>query len=247
MKPVVFMVVISVVFVGALATINELTRAQVENNLKIQEAKEILYAFDIFPANFEPASLSSKATTLTIPWPKEEVLEIFNARLKKVEIPITDKLRQLTQGTFLDGQTNITIFEHITAQNETIAYGLMLSGKGLWGTIQGFGVVTADLEKMQGIAFLKQSETPGLGARIIEEEYKRYFRNLDLGKFAAANVAGTPIIMVKKKLQTNIIASTNSVQAITGATQTSQGVLDMVNSNLRVYLPILQAYKGQQL
>lgn len=245
MKPVVFMMIISVTFVAALATVNEITRATVEKNIKIQESKEMLYAFNIFPDKFQPETLSLKATTLTIPWENNQVLDIMQTRIKSVNIPVNDTIRGIIKGSFLEGQTAIPIFEHVNAQKTVVAYGLPLSGKGLWGTIQGFGVVSADLQKMQGIAFLKQSETPGLGARITEEEYKRYFRNLDLQNFFAANPTGTPIIMVKKKAKTNIEESTNSVQAITGATQTSQGVLDMVNSNLRVYLPLLQAYKGQ--
>lgn len=245
MKPVMFMMIISVTFVAALATVNEITRATVEKNLQIQEAKKILYAFNIFPDHFPPESLSLTATTLAIPWDDQQVLDLMQSRIKSVNIPVDETLRGIITGSFLEGQTNIAIFEHVNAHNTVVAYGLPLSGKGLWGTIQGFGVVTADLQTMQGIAFLKQSETPGLGARITEEEYKRYFRNLDLKHFFAANPTGSPIIMVKKKVKTNIEESTNSVQAITGATQTSQGVLDMVNSNLRVYLPLLQAYQGQ--
>jgi Na+-transporting NADH:ubiquinone oxidoreductase subunit C len=245
MKTVIFMIIISVTFVAALATVNEITRTTVENNIKIQESKEMLYAFNVFPDKFQPETLSLKATSLAVPWENSQVLDIMNTRIKSVEIPVNEKLRGIIHGSFLDGQTKIPIFEHVDAQNTVVAYGLPLFGKGLWGTIQGFGVVTADLQKMQGIAFLKQSETPGLGARITEEEYKRYFRNLDLKNFFAANPTGTPIIMVKKKTKTNLEESTNSVQAITGATQTSQGVLDMVNSNLRVYLPLLQVYKGQ--
>jgi Na+-transporting NADH:ubiquinone oxidoreductase subunit C len=96
---------------------------------------------------------------------------------------------------------------------------------------------------MVGIDFTKQVETPGLGARIIEEEYKFFFRNLDLSGFSEANSDQPPIVMVKKKERTNVEESTNNIQAITGATQTSQGVLNMVNSNLRVYIQLIQEYK----
>jgi Na+-transporting NADH:ubiquinone oxidoreductase subunit C len=98
---------------------------------------------------------------------------------------------------------------------------------------------------MQGIAFTQQVETPGLGARITEEEFKSYFRNLDLSGFHQEETAQPPIIMVKDKAQTNQEDSTNSIQAITGATQTSQGVLNMVNSNVALYIDIIQASKNQ--
>jgi Na+-transporting NADH:ubiquinone oxidoreductase subunit NqrC len=84
-----------------------------------------------------------------------------------------------------------------------------------------------------------------LGARIIEKEYKYFFRNLDLSGFFETTAGQKPVIMVKDKEQTNIESSTNSVEAVTGATQTSQGVLEMVNRNFAAYLKILQAYKEQ--
>ena len=148
-------------------------------------------------------------------------------------------------GSFLEGKTSIEIYEGKNEEGKVVAYGFPLYGKGLWGTIEGVGVISADLGKMIGIDFTKQVETPGLGARITEKEYKYFFRNLDLSGFTDERAEQTPIMMVKEKEQTNIETSTNSVQAITGATQTSQGVLDMVNSNLALYLEILKAYKEQ--
>ena len=127
-----------------------------------------------------------------------------------------------------------------------MAYGLPLVGKGLWGTIEGFGVISVDLDRMGGIDFSKQVETPGLGARIIEQEYKYFFRNLDLSGFSEADSEQSQIVMLKKKEKTNVEESTNSVQAVTGATQTSQGVLNMVNSNLRMYIQLIQEYKKRE-
>lgn len=247
MKPVIFMVIVSVAFITALATINELTRAQIEKNVSIQQAKELVYAFDIFPADFPASKLSPAMTTADIPWQKSELLAIRNAQIREVTIPVSPEIQAIIAGSFLDGQHTISIYEQITSANDVLAYGVQLMGKGLWGTIEGFGVISADLQTMQGIAFTKQSETPGLGARIMEEEYKYFFRNLDLTGFSAENPAMAPVIMVRKKAKTNVAESTNSVQAITGATQTSQGVLDMINHNLRVYLPILQQYKAQKI
>lgn len=244
MQQVKFMVIVSIVFISVLATVNELTKARIEKNFEIEQAKKMLYAFDIFPEGFQRSELSPTATTASIPWNESQVLRIIETGIKSVDIPVSDDLGEIIKGSFLDDQTTITIFEHINDKGETLAYGLPLEGKGLWGTIEGFGVISADLQKMQGIAFMKQVETPGLGARITEEEYKSYFRNLDLSGFHTGETGQTPVIMVKDKDKTNEEESTNSVQAITGATQTSQGVLNMVNDNLRVYMQILQLLNG---
>lgn len=245
MQQVKFMVIISVVFIAALATVNELTRARIEKNFEIELSKERLYAFDIFPENFQASSLSLTSTTASIPWEEMQILDVMQSQVKEVIIPVNEAISSIIAGSFLEGQQNITIFTQVNAQGDVVAYGLPLVGKGLWGTIEGFGVISADLQKMKGVAFTKQVETPGLGARITEEEYKSFFRNLDLSGFHGGTSSQTPVIMVKQKTKSNIEAPTNSVQAITGATQTSQGVLDMINSNLAVYIKIIQEYQAQ--
>ena len=244
-KTVRFMVIVSVIFIAVLATVNEVTRARIDRNFELEQAKSMLYAFNIFPQDFTEDQLSLSTVTADIPWTEEGLLKAIETRLEPVTIQISDSMQAELAGTFLDGQSSIDVYEGKSPEGEVVAYGVTLYGNGLWGSIEGFGVISADLQKMQGIDFTKQVETPGLGARIIQEEYKHFFRNLDLSGFYQENAAQTPIIMVKQKDQSNIENSTNSVQSITGATQTSQGVLDMVNSNLALYIKILQAYQEQ--
>ncbi|MBD3308444.1 FMN-binding protein [candidate division KSB3 bacterium] len=240
-----FMVIVSVAFIAVLATVNELTKSQIERNFRIEQAKKMLYAFNIFPEGAQPEEFSPTATTADIPWKEGQVLETLDDEIQTVTLSIPESMRDSLQGTFLEGMDSIEIYERVNENDEVVAYGLPLYGKGLWGTIEGFGVIGADLQKMQGIAFTQQVETPGLGARITEEEFKSYFRNLDLSGFHQEETAQPPIIMVKDKAQTNQENSTNSIQAITGATQTSQGVLNMVNSNVALYIDIIQASKNQ--
>ncbi len=239
------MVVVSVIFIAVLATVNEVTKARITKNFELEQAKSMLYAFNIFPQGVTEDQFSSTSLTADIPWEEAELQQIIDSRLQPVSLPIPDEMQEVVAGTFLDGKTAIDVFEGKNEAGEIVAYGLPLFGKGLWGTIEGFGVVSADLKTMLGIDFTKQVETPGLGARIIQKEYKYFFRNLDLSGFYEQDAAQTPVVMVKQKDQTNLEQSTNSVQAITGATQTSQGVLDMVNSNLELYLRILQTQQQQ--
>jgi Na(+)-translocating NADH:ubiquinone oxidoreductase C subunit len=241
-----FMVIVSVAFITVLASVNEVTKARITRNFEIEKSKSLLYAFNIFPQGFDESQLSLIGLTADIPWQEDQVLKTKESRLRLVKIPMSDQLKAVVRGSFLEGREVIEIFEGINEKGDVVAYGLPLVGKGLWGTIEGFGVISADLSKMVGIDFTKQSETPGLGARIIQQEYKSFFRNLDLSGFSKSGSNQPPVIMVKKKEQTNVAESTNSVQAVTGATQTSQGVLDMVNSNLNVYLKILQEYQKTQ-
>ena len=97
---------------------------------------------------------------------------------------------------------------------EVKGYALPFTGAGLWGSISGYLGVNADMTQTTGIVFTSQNETPGLGGRIDEAQYKEQVRGLPVD-------ADRPIEYG--------VHSDYRVDAITGATQTSSAVLRMVN------------------
>ncbi|MDW7658654.1 MAG: FMN-binding protein [Bacillota bacterium] len=100
---------------------------------------------------------------------------------------------------------------------QVAGYAVPFSGAGLWGTIRGYLAVSADLETVLGLTFVEQNETPGLGGRIDEPDYKEQFRNLsiDLQRGFAYGSDGD-----------------GQIDAITGATSTSRAVLQILNNLL---------------
>ena len=101
---------------------------------------------------------------------------------------------------------------------QPIAYAVPFKGPGLWGTIEGFIGITSNMEEITGIEFTDQSETPGLGARIEEDEYKSQYKNLDISSSQADKlIASSP---------------EGQIDQISGATQTSDSVIRMVNKDL---------------
>jgi Na+-transporting NADH:ubiquinone oxidoreductase subunit C len=97
----------------------------------------------------------------------------------------------------------------------TGGYVILASGPGLWGEITAAVGFDAKLEKLTGVDFLKQSETPGLGARIGEGWFREQFRGKK-GPFGTV-AEGQP-------------AAENQFDAITGATLTSNFVKDLLNA-----------------
>jgi len=239
-KTILFMIVITIVFISALASINELSKERVIQNAKIDRYKSILYAFDIFPENVNERDLGLTSTTNDIPWQQDQILQNIEKQIRTINVPLTKQQAQLLKNSFLAAKDSVEIFVRTNEEGETVAYGFPLKGKGLWGTITAFGVVSADLNKMVGIDFTEQVETPGLGARITEIEFKQFFRNLDLRGFENESSSTLPVMLIKKKDKTNMDESTNSFQAITGATQTVNGVLKMVNTDLRFYIEVIR-------
>ncbi|WP_319476623.1 FMN-binding protein [Marispirochaeta aestuarii] len=96
-------------------------------------------------------------------------------------------------------------------------YAFRVTGPGLWGEIEALIGFDADLKTMTGIDFIKQNETPGLGARIEEEWFKTQFRQ-----------KSPPFSLVREDAENT---GPNEVNAITGATYTSNYVRDMVNDS----------------
>ena len=94
-------------------------------------------------------------------------------------------------------------------------YVLTKSGPGLWGEITATVGFDREGVKLTGVDFLKQSETPGLGARISEAWFKEQFRG-KRGPF-------TTVAEGEPALETQF-------DALTGATITSNAVKEIVNS-----------------
>ena len=95
-----------------------------------------------------------------------------------------------------------------------------VDGKGLWGPIWGYVVLAADGATVKGVAFSHKSETPGLGANITEEKFSSQF----VGKSIYDAAGHCTSVRVLKPGREPQVAARNRVDAITGATLTSNGV-----------------------
>lgn len=112
-----------------------------------------------------------------------------------------------------------------TVDGQVQSYILPFEGPGLWGTITGFMALTPDLDTLVGIDFLTHNETPGLGGRISETWFKEQFRGVTLEDGAREYLIYTP-------------APEGNVDAISGATGTSESVRKIFNETLDEWLPL---------
>ncbi len=104
-----------------------------------------------------------------------------------------------------------------------------LKGMGLWGGISGYIAVDAsDMNTVYGVYFNHESETAGLGAEIKDNvEWQKKF----IGKKLHAGDSKDIVLGVKKK----VTDKTTQVDAVTGATLTSNGVDAMLKTCLTQY------------
>lgn len=106
---------------------------------------------------------------------------------------------------------DLEVYARLDGAGVVEAYAVPFVGAGLWGTIRGYLGVSQDLQAVRGVVFTSHSETPGLGGRIDELAYKEQFRGLSLAGGA------------------RLAYGEGDLDAITGATSTSNAVLRILN------------------
>ena len=113
-------------------------------------------------------------------------------------------------------------YQSVDSSGAVQGYAVPFTGSGLWGTIRGWLAVNPELNELQGIVFTEQNETPGLGGRIMEDWFKEQFRGLKLeaGQAVAYGESGS-----------------QKIDAISGATQTSNAIIRIINQVKNEVLP----------
>ncbi len=121
------------------------------------------------------------------------------------------------------------------------AYIFPMWGAGLWDWISGFIAVKEDLVTVAGVAFDHKTETPGLGARITDDQVKDRYKGKKIYD-GTGNLK--PVIMLKG--ESNQGLSDHQVDGMSGATMTGKGVNTMIENYLKCYEPFIEKVKSGQ-
>ncbi len=128
-------------------------------------------------------------------------------------------------------QMNEQIGAYVYRKDGQVAgYAIPFAGQGFWDDIEGVIGIAADKRTIKGLAFYEQKETPGLGARIDEDEFRKQF----IGKQIEDSDEPIEIVPTTRTLDEN------EVHAVTGATQTSIRLEALMNQDLRQWLDAMQ-------
>ncbi len=104
-------------------------------------------------------------------------------------------------------------------------YIMCMYGAGLWDAIWGYISVESDASTIAGASFDHAGETAGLGAKIKDDPN---FAKAFIGKSIFKSGEFAPVVVSKKNVD-------NKVDAITGATKTSDCVSVMIAESLKGY------------
>jgi Na+-translocating ferredoxin:NAD+ oxidoreductase subunit G len=111
------------------------------------------------------------------------------------------------------------IYKVLDDAKKVIGYSLAYEGNGFQGKIRIMLGLNEDMKNLTMYEVLEQSETPGLGSKITDEQFKKQFNGL----IAEPNVA-----WVKGKAP----SKPNEIQTITGATISSKSLVAIINEAL---------------
>lgn len=102
---------------------------------------------------------------------------------------------------------------------------LPVYGKGLWSTLKGFIALDSDLKTISGLTFYSHAETPGLGGEVDNPKWKSQWK----GKIAFDESGEPEVQVVKGGANPKMENYDSSVDGLSGATITANGVQNLVN------------------
>lgn len=223
--------VVSTLFTAGIMALHAATRDVVERNERLFEQKAIVELFGL-----------GDVETLS----DTEIVDLYEKRTTRFE-DIVDPLT---------GEKH-DVYWAVDENGEVIGLAFPVSGTGFWGRIDGYVAVTPDLflsetiarwdgevafppevknlSKIIGITFLKHQETPGLGGRITERDWRRKFVGLDI----TPNPGGQFIYIGGEIPQAGSPRTGRHVDAISGATGTTRALERFLNEQIPVFYRLM--------
>ncbi|NBI05739.1 RnfABCDGE type electron transport complex subunit G [Senegalia massiliensis] len=119
-----------------------------------------------------------------------------------------------------DNSDILEVYRGMNNKDELLGYAIKTSSSGYGGDVEVITGISND-GIITGMNVVSHQETPGLGANATGEEFQNQFKEMPIEK---------DIIVVKSEPQNE-----DEVQALTGATITSDAVVKGVNSARNLY------------
>ena len=177
---------------------------------------------------------------------------LFGAGLSGVQKGLSGKIQENKKADTMSQIPNLTpgavrgdpmqygellVYKTWTAQNEQAGWVVAASGQGFADRIELLIGLNHDASIITGLYVLFQNETPGLGNKIVDEGEGTY-RAQFVGKSALE-----PLTVTKNR---EAAVNNNKIDAVTGATISSDSVVDIVNRAVRSFRAQLAMQKEAQ-
>lgn len=205
---VLFALVSTFVLVLPLTVANELTKAQVEQNVRVSDSLSILQAMGLPADKTKPVELIATYDGL-------QKFKKANGALVAVSNEEVEKARK--------AKTPIQPLFFKSEREGVVVWAGAFTGPGLWGNVTLALGFDATIARLVGYAPVAQVETPGLGARIADQWFIDQFTGQKVPASGAFKfIAGSGTGDTNK--------DNDTIDGVTGATVTTNAVRDIVNA-----------------
>jgi Na+-translocating ferredoxin:NAD+ oxidoreductase subunit G len=117
------------------------------------------------------------------------------------------------------GKATTSVKKAVDSSGGVFGWTFVCQGSGFADVVRLVMGVDADFKKIVGYGVLQSSETPGFGDQIKQPYYRQQFVDAPAGELVLSKIGDA------KKIDSEIVA-------ISGATISSQAVVDMINKSL---------------
>ena len=226
---VIYTTVICVLVAAVLAFVSQTLKPKQQENEKAETISQILTA-----AQFgQKEEWQAKGNTAVVNFYKENAAQAILIDLKGQKVgELNTADAQIYTVSDLKAQnykvkdaTDAVLPVYIFKNGVTV---FPVYGAGLWGPVWGYVALQRDLKTIAGAYFDHESETPGLGGKIKDDPS---FRAQFAGKSIDFSDA-QPFAIVKGGAPAG---RQIAIDAITGATMTSKGLDEAINTWLKAY------------
>ena len=227
---IIYSVIIVIIVAFLLAFVSKGLEKRQNENVALDAKKQILYALNIRDISDEEAKQRYTDVVLS-----DDIIDKDGNITTKGEKGGESAGFKLNSSDAKEGRLAIYT---CTIDGET-KYVVPVYGMGLWGAIRGYISINSDGNTVYGAYFNHDSETAGLGAEIKDNTA---WQQLFKGKTIFSEDGNKVILAVKKKVENK----DSEVDAITGATLTSDGVSLMLQDGLQPYAKFLTDNKQKE-
>lgn len=221
---IIYSAVIVVIVAFLLAFVFQALKPMQDANVALDKKKQILNSLNIRDLSNEEADAKYKEVVIAdkVIDEKGKIVEAGTQGGEKAGFKLESK-------DYKAGKLAL----YICKVNGSRKYVIPVYGMGLWGPISGYIALNEDKATVYGAYFNHESETAGLGAEIKDNvAWQEKFQ----GKKVFTSGDDKTIALGVEK---NVTDPATQVDAVTGATLTSNGVRDMLHEALGKYLIFL--------
>ena len=224
---IIYSAIMVIIVAFLLAFVYQMLKDRQEANVALDKKKQILYALNIRGLNDDEATQKYKEVVLSDDI-LDDKMEIVPSEAKDNE----SNGFKLGSAEYKEGKLALYTCK-VDGQTK---YVVPVYGMGLWGPISGYVALDEDCQTVFGAYFNHEGETAGLGAEIMDSQA---WQEKFIGKHLFAEGEEGIALSVEK----NVTNADTQVDAVTGATLTSNGVRDMLKEGLGKYSVFFNAHK----